>query len=80
MLKYCFSLNFFSKLSNCCVVKGVLGFLFGLCFLKLHFNLGASPLFESKQTNEGKTLDFIVIFIPASEYTYEATSNRLYYV
>ena len=47
ILRYCFSLNFFSRLRSCCVVNGVLGFRFGLCFLRLHFNFGVSPLFES---------------------------------
>lgn len=28
-------------------MKGVLGFRLGLCFRKLHFNFGPSPLFES---------------------------------
>ena len=32
MDKYCFSLYFFSNALSCDVVKGVLGFLFGLCF------------------------------------------------
>ena len=32
--RYCFCLNFLSRASNCWVVKGVLGFLFVLCFLK----------------------------------------------
>lgn len=50
ILRYCLSLNFFSKASSCCVVKGVLGFLLGLCFLKLHFNFGPSPL-ESATKN-----------------------------
>ena len=36
--KYCFSLNFFSNAFNCCVVKGVLGFLLGLCFLSVHLS------------------------------------------
>ena len=35
MDKYCFSRNFFSRLFSCCVVNGVLGFLFGLCFLNV---------------------------------------------
>lgn len=51
ILKYCLSLNFFSKANNCWVVKGVLGFLFGLCFLKLHFNLGGSPLASVDKNN-----------------------------
>ena len=34
MLRYCFSLYFFSKLLSCAVVKGVRGFLLGLCFLR----------------------------------------------
>ena len=36
MDRYCFSLNFFSKEFSCWVVKGVLGFLFGLCFRRVH--------------------------------------------
>ena len=36
MLRYCFSRNFFSSAMSCCVVNGVLGFLLGLCFLRLH--------------------------------------------
>ena len=35
MDKYCFSLYFFSSAFSCCVVNGVLGFLFGLCFLRV---------------------------------------------
>ena len=34
MLRYCFSLYFFSRLLSCAVVKGVRGFLLGLCFLR----------------------------------------------
>ena len=34
--KYCFSRNFFSNCINCCVVNGVRGFLFGLCFRSVH--------------------------------------------
>lgn len=49
ILKYCFSLNFFSRESSCCVVNGVLGFLLGLCFLKLHLILGPSWLSENKK-------------------------------
>lgn len=46
--KYCFSLNFFSNAINCEVVKGVLGFLFGLCLLRVHLRgpnagFGGSP-------------------------------------
>lgn len=44
ILRYCFSRNFFSSDSSCCVVNGVLGLRFGLCFLKLHFILGGSLL------------------------------------
>ncbi len=33
MERYCFCLNFFSNANSCWVVKGVLGFLLGLCFL-----------------------------------------------
>jgi hypothetical protein len=51
MLKYCFSRNFFSSESNCCVVKGVRGLRFGLCFLKLHFKRGNS---FSVNRKEGK--------------------------
>lgn len=40
MLRYCLSLNFFSSANSCCVVKGVLGFRFGLCFLKAHRTIG----------------------------------------
>lgn len=47
MLRYCFSRNFFSRFSSCCVVNGVLGFRLGLCFLRLHFSFGGSPLLES---------------------------------
>ena len=35
MDRYCFSRNFFSKAVSCCVVNGVRGFRFGLCFLKV---------------------------------------------
>ena len=35
MDRYCFSRNFFSNCINCCVVKGVRGFLFGLCLRKV---------------------------------------------
>lgn len=31
MLRYCLSLNFFSKARSCCVVNGVRGLRFGLC-------------------------------------------------
>ena len=34
--KYCFSRNFFSSALSCWVVKGVLGFRLGLCFLRVH--------------------------------------------
>ena len=34
--KYCFSRNFFSSAMSCWVVNGVRGFLFGLCFLRVH--------------------------------------------
>ena len=36
MERYCFSRYFFSKALSCWVVKGVRGFLFGLCFLSKH--------------------------------------------
>lgn len=36
IVRYCFSRNFFSSDKSCCVVNGVLGFLFGLCFLRVH--------------------------------------------
>lgn len=42
IVKYCFSRNFFSNESSCCVVKGVLGFRLGLCFLKVHLT-GPGP-------------------------------------
>ncbi len=38
MLRYCFSLNFFSNAMSCCVVNGVLGLRFGLCFLSVHLS------------------------------------------
>lgn len=41
MLRYCLSLNFFSNARSCCVVKGVLGFLLALCFLRAHRTIGA---------------------------------------
>ena len=40
MLRYCFSRNFFSRDNSCWVVKGVRGFRFGLCFLRLHLTGG----------------------------------------
>lgn len=51
ILRYCLSLNFFSRANSCCVVNGVLGFLFGLCFRRLHLIFGGSPLpsTETKQ-------------------------------
>ena len=36
MERYCFCLNFLSSASSCCVVNGVLGFRFVLCFLRAH--------------------------------------------
>lgn len=54
--RYCLSLNFFSSASSCWVVKGVLGFLLGLCFLRLHLSLGGSPFASAKaQTNHFST-------------------------
>ena len=47
--KYCFSRNFFSNCISCCVVKGVRGFRFGLCFRKVQrsgpraWGLGVGP-------------------------------------
>jgi hypothetical protein len=35
--KYCFSRNFFSSATSCCVVNGVRGLRFGLCFRNVHF-------------------------------------------
>jgi hypothetical protein len=52
MLRYCFSLNFFSKLRSCCVVNGVRGLRFGLCLRKFTFSLGGSPLLESESRGE----------------------------
>lgn len=48
MERYCFSLNFFSSCISCWFVKGVRGFLFGLCFLRVHLigpkaGLGGGP-------------------------------------
>lgn len=40
MLRYCLSLNFFSSANSCCVVNGVRGFRFGLCFLNAHLTMG----------------------------------------
>ena len=40
MDKYCFVRNFFSKADNCCVVKGVRGFRFGLCLRKVPIFIG----------------------------------------
>lgn len=42
MLRYCFSRNFFSSDSSCCVVKGVRGLRFGLCLRRLHLMRGGS--------------------------------------
>lgn len=42
IVRYCFSRNFFSSASSWEVVKGVLGFLFGLCFLRVHLT-GPGP-------------------------------------
>lgn len=44
MLRYCLSLNFFSKARSCWVVNGVLGFRFGLCFLRAQRTIGGPPL------------------------------------
>lgn len=46
ILRYCLSLNFFSKAMSCCVVKGVRGFRFGLCFRSAHLTTGGPPGFE----------------------------------
>jgi hypothetical protein len=54
-LKYCLSLNFFSRASNCWVVKGVLGFRLGLCFLRLHLILAGSP-FSGNEKKKRNTL------------------------
>lgn len=44
IVRYCFSRNFFSRDSSCCVVKGVRGFRFGLCFRNVHLICtGAGP-------------------------------------
>lgn len=40
MLRYCLSRNFFSRARSCCVVKGVRGFRFGLCFRRAHRTTG----------------------------------------
>lgn len=62
--KYCFSRNFFSKDNNCWVVNGVLGFRFGLCFLRLHFNFGGSPLLASAiRKKEKKIIKLHVFFL-----------------
>lgn len=45
-------MNFFSSASNCCVVKGVLGFRFGLCFLRLHLILAGSPFSATEKQQE----------------------------
>jgi len=37
ILRYCFSRNFFSNARSCWVVKGVLGFLLGLCLRRVTF-------------------------------------------
>lgn len=58
ILRYCFSLNFFSRLNNCWVVKGVRGLRLGLCFLRLHLSFGGSPLFESETQKANKRLIF----------------------
>lgn len=54
MLRYCFSRNFFSSDNSCCVVNGVRGFRFGLCFLRLHLIRGGSLLSGSTKKRENK--------------------------
>lgn len=54
ILRYCLSLNFFSSARSCCVVNGVLGFLLGLCFLRLHLSLGGSPLESTAKKKRNK--------------------------
>ena len=51
--KYCFWRNFFSNELSCWVVNGVLGFLFGLCFLKVPILIGPFGGFnvKSKKSN-----------------------------
>lgn len=73
-LKYCLSLNFFSRASNCWVVKGVLGFRFGLCFLRLHLILGGSPFSERKKRN---TLSVEVHVAHENSVEHYARTNKL---
>lgn len=52
MLRYCFSRNFFSSDSSCCVVKGVRGLRFGLCLRRLHLMRGGSLASATERERE----------------------------
>ena len=73
MLRYCFSLNFFSRERSCWVVKGVRGFLLGLCFLRLHFIRRGSWLSATKK--EKYKLFFKIIL--CSIFNYEILKTKL---
>lgn len=55
IVRYCFSRNFFSSDNSCCVVNGVLGLRFGLCFRRVHLT-GPGPgpgSLKSPETQSG---------------------------
>ena len=60
MLRYCFSLYFFSRLLSCAVVKGVRGFLLGLCFLRRQ-RIGPGG---GRRVMSEKFREFSEIFLP----------------
>lgn len=74
-LKYCLSLNFFSRANNCCVVKGVLGFRLGLCFLRLHLILAGSPFSGSGKKRNTFSVEVHVVHGNSDEHY--ARMNKL---
>ena len=62
MERYCFSRNFFSSAFSCCVVKGVRGLRFGLCFLSVQRS-GPGGGLNLRSANKQKCIYFC-LFTP----------------